>query len=166
MKTVYSIGHSNHTISQFCNLLHDHKIDYLIDIRSVPFSRYYPQFNQKPLMEVMEKENIQYIFLGNELGGRIKDTTCYKNDSIPTIKNGYAMFLNYDVIKAKEWFTVGIQKIYSLVENGTCAIMCSEENPEKCHRELIVGRKIKEDGYFLSHIRAKTSITPQLALFE
>lgn len=166
MKTVYSIGHSNHTISQFCNLLHDHKIDYLIDIRSVPFSRYYPQFNQKPFMEVMEKENIQYIFLGNELGGRIKDTTCYKNHTIPTIKNGYAMFLNYDVIKTKEWFTLGIQKIYSLVENGICAIMCSEENPEKCHRELIVGRKLKEDGYSLIHIRTNKGITPQLALFE
>jgi uncharacterized protein (DUF488 family) len=166
MKTLYSIGHSNHNITEFCDLLHNSKIHYLVDIRSVPFSKFYPQFNQNMLIKSLEAEHIQYIFLGNELGGRINDISCYINDTIPGRKIGYASFLNYEVICTKEWFTLGITKLLDTIDKGTCAIMCSEENPEQCHRELIVGRKLKELGYTVTHIRSNLANPAQLKLFE
>lgn len=166
MSIVYSIGHSNHTIESFLSLLNNYKITCLIDIRSVPFSRFYPQYNQNALMQELNRKCIKYIYLGNELGGRITDTTCYKDHIIPTSKVGYATFLDYNVIKTKEWFLSGIHKLYSLVDLDTCVVMCSEENPDKCHRELIIGRKIKEDGYSLIHIRTNNERTSQLPLFS
>ena len=165
MKQVYSIGHSNHDIDIFCSLLIHDNIEYLIDIRSTPFSRYYPQYNQERLVKSLEIVNIKYIFLGNELGGRINDITCYKDGIIPSKKVGYALHLNYENICTKEWFQNGIEKLIKIIEQETCAIMCSEENPEKCHRELIIGRRLKELGYIVKNIRSKENNQEQLGLF-
>ncbi len=166
MKTVYSIGHSNHPLEEFLRLLQANQIRYLIDIRSVPYSKFHPQYNQESLKVVLDKECIQYVFLGNQLGGRITNPACYKNHEIPKTTAGYATFLEYDVIKTQKFFLLGIQKLHALIDMGACAIMCSEENPDTCHRELIVGRKLKEDGFSLIHIRAKKDASPQLSLFE
>ncbi len=76
MKQVYSIGHSNHDIDKFCDLLIHNEIKYLVDVRSTPFSRYYPQYNQERLLLSLATVNIKYVFLGKELGGRINDITC------------------------------------------------------------------------------------------
>ncbi len=166
MTTVYSVGHSNHPIETFCALLRDAHVRYLVDIRSVPHSKFYPQYNQTALMNAMEKNGVGYVFLGDELGGRIQDVTCYKNRVIPDSKTGYASCLDYDVIKTKEWFISGFSKLLAVTENGSCAILCSEENPETCHRELIVGRRLREEGYSLVHIRAEKKRPSQLSLFE
>lgn len=165
MKQVYSIGHSNHNIDKFCELLVKDEIECLIDVRSTPFSRYYPQYNQERLIRSLEAVNIKYIFLGNELGGRITDITCYKDGVIPSTKVGYALHLNYNNICTKEWFQKGIEKLLKIIEQGKSAIMCSEENPEKCHRELIIGRRLKELGYKVNNIRTKESNNDQLGLF-
>jgi uncharacterized protein (DUF488 family) len=165
MKQLYSIGHSNHDINCFCNLLKQANIEYLVDVRSVPFSKYYPQFNQERLITSLEAVNIKYMFLGKELGGRINDISCYKDEVIPDKKVGYALHLNYESICTKEWFNNGINTLLRIVKQGNCAIMCSEENPEKCHRELIIGRRLKELGYCISHIRAKSDTQEQLGLF-
>ena len=165
MKTVYSIGHSNHNIESFCDLLLQSKIQYLIDVRSVPFSRYYPQFNQERIIKSLNQLEIEYIFLGFELGGRIKDISCYKNGLVPEKKIGYALHLKYEEIIKKDWFNNGINTLLSLVNKGTCAFMCSEENPEKCHRELIIGRRLRELGIQIIHIRAKVEKKEQMDLF-
>jgi uncharacterized protein (DUF488 family) len=165
MKQVYSIGHSNHDINKFCDLLLHDTIEYLVDVRSTPYSRYYPQYNQEKLLRSLETVNIKYIFLGNELGGRSNDITCYKDGVIPSTKVGYALHLNYENICTKEWFQSGIEKLLKIIEKGKCAIMCSEENPEKCHRELIIGRRLKELGYIVNNIRTKESNKKQLGLF-
>jgi len=109
--------------------------------------------------------NIKYLFFGDELGGRINDSTCYKDEMIPEQKVGYALHLNYDKIINKEWFNSGINKIIELIQKGNCAIMCSEENPEKCHRELIIGRRLREIGINIIHIRSNKNKQDQLNLF-
>ncbi len=165
MKTIYSVGHSNHEMESFCTLLTQFGIEYLIDVRSVPFSRYYPQFNQERLIKSLNSIQIHYVFLGSELGGRIKDTSCYINEVIPEKKIGYALNLNYEEIIKKDWFNNGINSLLTFSEKGTCAIMCSEEDPEKCHRELIIGRRLQEIGINIVHIRAKPDKQEQLSLF-
>ena len=165
VKQVYSIGHSNHDIDKFCDLLIHNEIKYIVDVRSTPFSRYYPQYNQERLLRSLETVNIIYVFLGKELGGRISDITCYKDGVIPSTKPGYALHLNYENIYTKEWFQNGIEILVKIIEQGKCAIMCSEENPEKCHRDLIIGRRLKELGYKVNNIRTKESNKEQLGLF-
>lgn len=157
MKTIYSIGHSNHDIGVFCGLLKEFRVTCLLDIRSVPFSRFYPQFNQAALRESLAAEKIGYVFLGRELGGRIADASCYQDGQIPNVKAGYALHLKYEAIRDTEWFNSGIVRLLDLAAGATCAIMCSEENPERCHRELIVSRRLRELGYEVIHIRSEQS---------
>ncbi len=165
MSVVYTIGHSKHPLPVFFSLLHGSGIQNLADIRSVPYSRFAPQFNQGRLRDSMAEEGIRYLFLGDELGGRINDAECYIDRSIPELKAGYARFLDYDAIRAKDWFNSGIAKLLELAETGATAIMCSEENPEGCHRELIVGRRLRELGLSVFHIRSKKAETGQIGLF-
>ena len=61
---IFTIGHSNHAINDFLNLLRQHKIQVLIDIRSQPYSRYVPQFNRKELEAAIKRAGIKYLFLG------------------------------------------------------------------------------------------------------
>lgn len=68
--TLYTIGHSNHTIDAFIELLQQHGVTALVDVRSHPFSRYLPHFCQSPLKRALTNANIQYVFLGQELGAR------------------------------------------------------------------------------------------------
>ncbi len=100
-----------------------------------------------------------------DCGALINDITCYKDGVIPSTKAGYALHLNYENICTKEWFQKGIEKLVKIIEQGKCAIMCSEENPEKCHRDLIIGKRLKELGYKVNNIRTKESNKEQLGLF-
>jgi uncharacterized protein (DUF488 family) len=72
-KTIYTIGHSNKQPNEFIDLLKNNSIKLLIDVRSQPYSQYNPQFNKNSLMKTLSDNEINYLFLGNCLGGRPKD---------------------------------------------------------------------------------------------
>jgi uncharacterized protein (DUF488 family) len=67
---LFTIGHSNHSIETFIALLQQHQITALADVRSHPYSRYLPHFSQAPLRAALAQANMQYVFLGRELGAR------------------------------------------------------------------------------------------------
>lgn len=67
MKTVFTVGHSNHTIEHFLGLLTVHNISAIADVRSSPYSEYSPQFNREAMQEKLRDANIEYVFLGREL---------------------------------------------------------------------------------------------------
>lgn len=68
--TIFTIGHSNHSLDVFINLLQFHKIDVLVDVRSKPFSPFSPQFNKEGLEKAVKASGIRYLFQGKEVGGR------------------------------------------------------------------------------------------------
>ena len=76
---VLTIGHSNHTIERFMELLRQHHVTAVADVRSAPYSHMHVQFNRKALASALKQEGIAYSFLGKELGGRPADKTCYEN---------------------------------------------------------------------------------------
>jgi uncharacterized protein (DUF488 family) len=68
--TCFTIGHSNHSIERFVELLNMHKIKCLIDVRSSPYSKYSSQYNKDYLKSSLKSNNVLYLFMGNRLGGR------------------------------------------------------------------------------------------------
>jgi uncharacterized protein (DUF488 family) len=68
--TIYTVGHSTHSIEKFTALLRQFNITALCDVRSRPYSRMNPQFNREPLKEALKDASIKYVFLGRELGAR------------------------------------------------------------------------------------------------
>ncbi len=141
--TLYSIGHSNHPLETFLQLLKAHAIEVLADVRSQPYSRYAPQFNQEALRRAVTQAGLRYLYLGNELGGRPAQQEFYD-------ATGHVL---YAKVAQSEAFQQGLRQLAEACQRYRVAIMCSEENPAQCHRYLLIGRALGERAITLHHIR-------------
>lgn len=152
--TLYSIGHGNKSIETLIEELKHFGIDYLIDIRSKPYSKYNPQFNQNELKYSLINKNIKYTFMGDILGGLPDDTTCYTNGHV-----------DYDKLKKKNFFKNGLQRLITAnTKKVKVAIMCSESKPEECHRTKLIGEELIELGINLNHITRTKNRQKQLII--
>lgn len=142
--TIYSIGHSNQPLEAFLELLHKHNVQTLIDIRSHPYSRYVPHFNSPELGNSVRHSNIEYLFMGKELGGRPDGEEFYDADN----------HVMYSRVAESPLFLKGIRRLEEEGRASRAVIMCSEEDPTSCHRHLLIGRVLAEQGISLLHIRA------------
>jgi uncharacterized protein (DUF488 family) len=150
--TVYSIGHGNKTIENFIKELKSFDIEYLIDIRSKPFSKWNPQFNQDSLKTSVEKKGIKYVFLGDKLGGFPSDKSCYDT-------NGKVV---YDFVKDKDFFREGLNRLVTANNKAIkVAVMCSESKPEECHRSKLVGKELLKMDISIHHIIAENKTKSQ-----
>ena len=138
---LYTIGHSNYTIKHFIDLLKQHNINTIVDVRSVPYSRYCPQFDKKILAAALETANIQYMFLGKELGARPDNPACYKNGCV-----------DFKSIASSEEFKDGLQHLLTSIEKHNIALMCTEKEPLECHRTILICRNLKEHDISIKHI--------------
>src|SRR5262245_44126877 len=77
--TLISVGHSNHPLEQFLELLRGAGVSALADVRSSPFSRQ-PHFNGPALAPVLRQADIAYVFLGDQLGGRPRSRALYDDE--------------------------------------------------------------------------------------
>ncbi len=130
-KTIFTIGHSNRTLHYFLELLQAYQIERLVDVRTIPRSRHNPQFDQESLKEELKTVKISYTHL-KDLGGlrhAHKDSinTGWENSSF----RGFADYMQ------TEEFELGLEKLMHLAEKQTCAILCAEAVPWRCHRSLI-----------------------------
>jgi len=142
-RVVYSIGHSNLLIDDFISLLHQYRIEAVVDTRSQPYSKHAPQFNEHALKAAVKNAAITYVFMGEELGGRPKDKRFYDSD-------GRVL---YGVLAETKPFQSGIQRVQYGSEKYRLALLCSEEDPIFCHRNLLVGRVLRTRGFDILHIR-------------
>ncbi|MBD2137003.1 DUF488 domain-containing protein [Anabaena sp. FACHB-1237] len=129
---IFTIGHSNHTIETFIELLQKHQVTALADVRSSPYSRRFPQFNQAALQAVLKNVNIAYVPLGNNLGARPQDRKCYVN--------GMA---RYDLIAATEAFKIGLTRVIQGSQKYQISLMCAEQDPIVCHRAILICPHLK-----------------------
>ncbi len=145
---IYTIGHSNHTWDTFAALLRQHGIRVLADVRSNPVSRFAPFASKRTLPTLLGREGIRYVFLGDALGGKPSDPSCYDENGKP----------DYRKMRSQESFQEAIAGLLKLAEESPVALMCSEEDPSKCHRRLLIGPALAERGVHLLHIRADGSV--------
>jgi len=144
---VFTIGHSTHSTDAFISLLHQHRVTAVADVRSVPSSRFNPQFNQEAIMRSLKAHGIKYVFLGRELGARSDDRSCYENGRV-----------QYARLARSESFHRGLDRIMCGACDHRIALMCAEKEPLECHRTLLVARALVEHGVAVSHILADGSI--------
>lgn len=152
--TAFTIGHSNHPIAIFINLLKLHNIDVLVDTRSYPFSKYAPQFNQDNLQRDLKEAGRKYCYTGHKLGGRPKDPQFYDDE-------GYVL---YSRIAASPDFQQEIRRLLNDMAKYRIALLCSEEDPYNCHRRLLIGRVLDEYGVNVCHIRGTGKIQTEAGL--
>ncbi len=144
-----TIGHSNLSADRFMALLTSAGVTAVADVRSIPFSRWCPWFSAKALAQRLAGEGIAYIALGEQLGGRPRDPTLYRN--------GVA---DYEAMAARPEFVAGLERVVDEIARHRVCLLCAEREPLDCHRCLLVGRALAGRGLTLGHIRADGTIEP------
>lgn len=147
---VFTVGHSNHTLEAFVELLREHRVDALADVRSVPYSRFNPQFNREPFAAALKEQGIRYVYLGRELGGRSDNCECYDEEGR----------IAFDRVAATATFQRGLARVVTGAAKHRIALMCAEKEPLECHRTLLVACELDKRGVEVDHIHADGSLEP------
>lgn len=144
---IWTVGHSTHSYERLLELLRTAGITAVADVRSSPFSRHCPHFSKDALKDELRMDGIAYSFLGKELGGRPTGRQFYRD--------GVA---DYERMAQYPDFARGLQRVLEGARKYRIALMCSEHNPLDCHRCLLVGRALAEQGVRVKHILADSTI--------
>lgn len=170
MYELYTIGHSNHSIEKFIDLLLKNGVTAVCDVRSHPYSKLNPQYNRENIHKVLEPHHISYVFIGKELGPRSDDRSCFVNGKV-----------QYHLLAKRALFRQGLDRLRKGLKSYRIALMCAEKDPLLCHRSILVCRYLRSPDIEIKHILDDGSIEtnadlekrllrtlkiPQLQLFD
>ena len=170
MTPIFTIGHSNHPMAALVRLLEASGVRMLVDVRTAPYSRHHSQFNKEALQSDLAQQGIEYVYEGQALGGRPTDPTCYRARQLPGEEADLLHQVDYDEIMTRPWFLEGIQRLLALAATQPVAVLCSEEDPSRCHRHHLIAchlmaqhpdvdvRHIRKDGVVFSARSLHTSV--------
>jgi uncharacterized protein (DUF488 family) len=145
--SIFTIGHSRHKLPRFVGLLKRYNIKLVVDVRSAPYSRMAPHFNYGELEPALVRYYMYYKYMGNALGGRPADAQFH-------LESGGT---DYEKLGADPRFNEGVARLAALARERVTAIMCSEEDPAKCHRTFLIAPKLAACGLDVWHIRGDGS---------
>ena len=154
MTTIFTIGHSNQSSASFDALLRKQKIERLVDVRSKPYSRF-RHFNREAIERRLKGLDISYLYLGDLLGGHPEADEFYVNGRVV-----------YERIASKREFRRGIKRVIDESEKKRIALMCTEEDPAKCHRHPLLASALIERGVQVLHLRRDGTTQDAAAITE
>lgn len=147
MSQLLTIGHSTHSIERFIDLLAQHGVEAVADVRSTPASRFTPQFNREALRSAVEAAGLRYVFLGAALGARSSDPNCYVDGKV-----------QYGRLAKTPAFETGIDRLIDGAARGRVVVMCSEQEPLECHRAVLISQVLTGRGVQIAHIHGDGSL--------
>ena len=139
---VFTIGHSDHSFDQFLQLVKRHGVEEMIDVRTSPYSRWATDFNREKLEMDLENAGIGYTHLGGTLGGRPRSLDLYDTNWVA----------DYALMSATEDFDDDIGQVERIAEERVVCLLCSERQPEDCHRALLVAEALVSREVSVHHI--------------
>jgi uncharacterized protein (DUF488 family) len=150
VNTLFTLGHSSHPILRVVELLRQHGVTAVCDVRSKPYSRRNPQFNREAFAKSLAEAGIAYVFLGKELGGRPEDPACYVDGRV-----------DYERMARTALFEEGMRRLAEDAGRYRVALVCAEKDPADCHRAMLVGREAHGRGWTVNHILADGGVATQ-----
>ena len=148
MKELFSIGYQGYrSVDLFVNDLKYFGVKMLVDVRSVPYSRYYVDWNKENLERRLAKDCIGYVNLKREFGARQENPVFYRHGR-----------LDFDIFRRSDQFLNGIERVHQM--EGVC-LMCMEKLPSTCHRSILIGRALYERGCNVQHITEGRKVVSQ-----
>ena len=143
---IKTIGHSNHPIERFVDLLKKAGVELLVDVRSMPYSRRFPQFGRERLAKSLSASGIGYLWEGEALGGMSKGVGSYGEAA------------------ARPAFRQALDRVVERSRETTLCLMCAEKEPMDCHRTVLVSRRLAERGATIEHLLADGTTRPHAAV--
>jgi uncharacterized protein (DUF488 family) len=163
--TVFTVGHSNHSLERLVALLRSNAVNAAADVRSFPYSRANQDFNREALQRALNANGIAYVYLGRELGGRPADPSCYEQGRV-----------QYHKVARTPLFKDGLERVLKGIQTYRIVLLCAEKEPLFCHRTLLIGQElaalgvavlhIHADGTLESHSEAMNRLVAELGLVE
>ena len=153
--TVWTIGHSRAPFERFVELLRYAGIEVLADVRSIPYSRHAPHAARERLGPALTAQGIRYVFLGDQLGGRPSDPKVLDAEGRP----------DYGKMAATDRFRAGLETLLDLARSNRTCIMCSEEDPNHCHRTRLIAPVLLERRVAIIHLRHDGTSQPHDRFF-
>ena len=139
---VYTIGYGARTLDEFIAALKANEIEYLLDVRTAPYSKFKSEFSRELLQHHLERAGIRYVFMGDALGGQPKDACCQTDGKV-----------DYDKVRVQPFFAAGLKRVQqAFQQRHRIALMCSEGKPEQCHRSKLIGEALIAAGVPVCHI--------------
>ena len=148
---IHTIGHSHHPIDRFIDLLRTQGVKTLVDVRSRPYSRWAPQFKQSAFVVSLAAAGIEYVFLGESLGGRPEGAEFYDAEGN----------VDYERRALARDFQAGVVELVERARTSATAIVCAEEDPARCHRRLLVTPALLREDFDVLHIRGDGRVQPE-----
>ena len=143
MQQIYTIGYGNRSWEVVLQLLEERHCQFLIDVRSNPYSKFNPSFCSDSLSRLCENVGMRYVPMGPQLGG--KPTTAEHFDADGKV--------NYLRLAQASGFKEGLERLITAVNKQVCTcIMCSELRPHECHRCKLIGAELTRRGVEVIHI--------------
>ena len=157
MGTLYTIGHSKHDFEYFSELLKNNNINYLLDVRSTPYSRYAETYNREYLNKLLLGKNIMYSYMGRYFGARQENIELYNREG----------YLDFEKVARSDFFIKGMKSvILGLNRGNNIVLMCTEKDPMDCHRAILVARAFALNGVNVTHILSDGRLQTQKELDE
>lgn len=164
---IYTVGYGSRSIEELIEVLQQYGIRWVVDVRTAPYSRYKPEFSKDALQHVLEAAGFRYLFMGDSLGGRPNDPSCYDDEGRVT----------YEKVETREFYQSGIERIKdAFKQQQSIVLMCSEGRPQECHRSKLIGVSLHDADIPVAHIDENNDIItqedvmiivqPQPSLFE
>ena len=149
---IYTIGHSNYTVERLIDMLRYYHIDCVVDIRGTPYSKYNVQFDKETIRETLTKEGFIYIYMAKELAAKRENKISYYDE-------GYS---DFERVVLEEEFKKGIERLKAGCEKGyRIALLGAMQDPIRCHRSILVGRALRDNGFHVRHILDDYSLGSQ-----
>jgi uncharacterized protein (DUF488 family) len=153
---LFTIGYGARGLDEFIAVLKTNRIDYLIDVRTAPYSKFKPEFSKEVLQIRLEQAGIRYLFMGDTLGGQPRDPECHTDGKV-----------DYDKVRAQPFFQAGILRLRKASEQPRrAALMCSEGRPEQCHRSKLIGEALAAQGVPVCHIDEDGAVLTQRQVID
>ena len=153
---IHTIGHSNHTSRKFIELLKRAGIELIIDTRSVPYSRHVPAYNRETLQHTLAQTGISYRFMGDTLGGRPTTEALRHPGGRP----------NYTLMAQQPQFQRATRHLVTQARSTPMVLLCTEHDPLRCHRTLLVAHAMQKQGADIRHIHRDGSQSAHLDLLK
>jgi len=148
---IYTIGYGARDVEALLAALKANRIQYLLDVRTSPYSSYKPAFSKNALRTFLEANGVRYLYVGDSLGGQPADQSCYTDGKV-----------DYEKVSQKQFYRDGIERLLKASRLGErVALMCSEGKPENCHRAKLIGKTLTSEGVEVLHIDEKDTLISQ-----
>jgi uncharacterized protein (DUF488 family) len=150
--TIFTVGHSTHSLPYFLELLQSQAVSCIVDVRSVAASAYNPQFNKETLTNFLKKNGIVYMHFAKEFGARYDDSSLLDKENK----------VDFEKVRKTTDFKSGVNRLHKGIEKGyKIALMCSESEPFDCHRFSMVSVYLQENGFEVKHILKDKTLLSQ-----